>query len=170
MAQWEHAPGDLVADPAAWGLPEATKAQLESAEYFAARNGQYEVASNYKSYQEYEQESQTEMERLVSEGRLEVIGAWQEVQARWPGAIATKVATLVKRKDDGQVKVRFIVDMLRSGVNSLAEAGERIVLPRGADLVKDVLALEPTLGQVELFTADVSDAFLNLPIAEQERG
>ena len=148
----------------------ATRAQLESAEYLAARHGSYEVTSNYKSFEEYEQESAEEMKRLIDAGHLEVIGTWQDVERRWPGAMATKVATLVKRKDDGHVKTRFIVDMLRSGVNSLAEAGERIVLPRGCDLVKDVLALARQGGPLELFTADISDAFLNLPVAEPERG
>lgn len=75
-----------------------------------------------------------------------------------------------KKLEGGKVKVRFIVDMLRSGVNSLATTGERIVLPRGADLVGDILDLVAEGGQVELFTADITDAFLNLTINEAERG
>ena len=110
---------------------EPTRAQLESEEYLAARAGGYEVVRNYSSFHEHEVEVRTELERLIGEGHLERIGTWADVLARWPHAMATKVATLVKTKENGQVKVRFIVDMLRSGVNALATTGERIVLPRG---------------------------------------
>lgn len=82
--------------------------------------------------------------------------------------MATRIATLVKAREDGTKK---IVDMRRSGINALAQTEERIVLPRGSDLVWDVLDLVQIHGtDVELFTADFQDAFLNLVITEEERG
>ncbi len=61
--------------------------------------------------------------------------------------------------------------MRRSGVNALSVAGERIVFPRGSDLIRDLLDLmEHHGGDVEIMTADFTDAFLNLSIMEEERG
>ena len=149
-----------------------TKAQLESAEFMVQRAGAVEVDRNYKSFEENEEESRQEVARLEAEGHLERIGCWNHVRRRWKGAIATKVATLVKQKSDGTQKVRFIVDMLRSGVNSLAVAGERIVLPRATDLINSTLRLWEAArpGEfLEFLTIDIADAFLNLQIKEGER-
>lgn len=147
-----------------------TKAQQESAEFLAARGEDREISRNYGSFHDNEQESRQELKRLLQEGHLEEVGPWDQVIRRWPTARATKIATLIKARPDGTNKVRFIVDMLRSGINGLAKAGERIVLPRGVDLVKDVLDLKTGQGELEFLTADFSDAFLNLSIEEVERG
>lgn len=159
--------------PNAGVFPKAspTQAQRESAEFLAKLGDRVEVDQNYASFRQYRQESAIELQRLVKEGHLEVIGSWQDVQARWPDARATKIATLVKTKEDGTTKTRFIVDMLRSGINALSTVEERIVLPRGSDLIRDVLDVQQYAGQAcELFTADITDAFLNLTVAEEERG
>ena len=148
-----------------------TKAQLKSEEYLLERGEEVEIDKNYTSFHENEEESREELARLIKAGHVEVMGDWKKVLARWPDARATKIATLVKARPDGTNKIRFIVDMLRSGVNALTKAEERIVLPRGADLVRDILdLLECQAGQVEILTADFSDAFLNLGISEKERG
>ena len=149
-----------------------TDAQLASYEFLAGRTA-WDVDSNYTSYMEHSEESRQELRRLVEEGHLERIGTWEQVVARWPGAIGTKIATLVKAKPDGTLKVRFAVDMRRSGVNGAAHCDERIVLPRALDAVQDILALWARAGpgeEVELLTVDIADAFLNLRIAEEERG
>ena len=107
---------------------------------------------------------------LEAEGHLERVGDWGQILQRWPRAIATKVATLVKQKSDGTQKVRFIVDMLRSGINSLATAGERIVLPRAMDLINSTLDLWEAAKpgeSLEFLTIDIADAFLNLRIGER---
>ncbi len=147
---------------------ELTKAQIEAAKHLAERGDELHITRNYSSFEDNEKDSKEGLARLESEGHLEVIGPWSQVVKRWPDAIGTKLATLVKAREDGTKKVRFIVDMRRSGVNSLAEAGERIVLPRGSDLVRDLLDL--VRSEVEIFTADFQDAFLNLSICEEERG
>ena len=149
-----------------------TEAQLASYEFLAGRTA-WDVDSNYTSYVEHSEESRKELLRLVEEGHLEKIGTWEQVIARWPGAIGTKIATLVKAKPDGTLKVRFVVDMRRSGVNGAAHCDERIVLPRPLDAVQDILALWARAGpgeEVELLTVNIADAFLNLRITEEERG
>ena len=167
--------GIVEAIPARGIFPRAepSQAQLESAEYLAARVGPGSVEKNYQSFEDHEAESEAELQRLCHEGHVEVIGNWEAVKARWPSALATRVATLVKQKDDGSTKVRFIVDMLRSGVNSLSSVGERIVLPRGSDLVKSALDLWQECQGCEgvgFLVIDISDAFLNLHVSEAERG
>ena len=90
----------------------------------------------------------------------------------------TRIAVLLKDRSDGTKKVRFIMDALRSGVNGLTSASERIVLPRSCDLVESVIDLleenqhrakHDDFG-VEILIADFVDAFLTLPLMEQERG
>ena len=151
--------------------PSPTKAQRDSAEDWALRGGQVEVDRNYKSFHDNEAESTEELKRLVEEGHLEIIGPWSQVAARWPKAVGTKLATLVKVKADGSTKTRFVADMRRSGVNGLAKADERIILPRGSDLIRDTLDIMEVSGpEIEYFSADISDAFLNLGVTESERG
>ena len=77
--------------------------------------------------------AKTEVERLKAKGFAESFASWEEVQQRWPGAIASRVACLVKVRDDGSNKVRFVTDLRRSGVNGRCKFNERIVLPRFAD-------------------------------------
>ena len=48
---------------------------------------------------------------------------------------ASKMAIIVKIKDDGSKKHRLIVDLKRSGKNALAYMAERVVLPRLQDAV-----------------------------------
>lgn len=147
---------------------DVTKAQQESAEYLSARGEEREISRNYGSFHDNEEESYRELERLLEEGHLERIGSWKKVLQRWPTARATKIATLVKARPDGTNKVRFIVDMLRSG--SMAWPPQGNGYPRGVDLVKDALDLHAKPGELEFLTADFSDAFLNLGIDEAERG
>ena len=117
-----------------------TETQEASAAYHKSRTSAA-VDGNYSPYEENKDKANAELQRLLDEGHLEFIGSWDEVLARWPKAIATKLAVLVKLKADGSEKVRFIVDTRRSSVNSLVEAGERIVLLRGQDLIEGVLDL-----------------------------
>ena len=99
-----------------------TKAQQESAKHLQERGEDFSLSKNYVSYEENREESGKEMERLIKENHLEVVGSWEEVKSRWPDAMATRIATLVKAREDGSKKVRFIVDMRRSGVNALSTA------------------------------------------------
>ena len=52
-----------------------------------------------------------------------------------------RMACILKERDDGTVKLRLIVDFLRSGINSLVRLSERIVLPRIVDMLQGALAI-----------------------------
>ncbi len=127
--------------------------------------------ANYASFQDHLELARSEVGRLVAKGFLEKIGpSWAAVTARWPDAICTRLACLVKPSAVGAPKVRLIVDMRRSGVNGIATVAERIVLPRPGDIID---AIRHTIGSDscgELMKADFADAFLSLGVLEQERG
>ena len=55
--------------------------------------------------------------------------------------MVSRVAAITKLRDDGSTKLRIIIDMLRSMVNSFVKLEERIVLPRLMDVITDILAL-----------------------------
>ena len=59
--------------------------------------------------------------------------------------IVSKVAAIVKARPAGTPKLRIIIDMLRSLVNSFVKLEERIVLPRLADMISDLIALSTAL-------------------------
>ena len=148
---------------------EVSKAQEEAAK-FLHEKASNKISKNYTSYAENAALAHDELGRLVSDGHLEKIGSWAQVLERWPDAMATKLAVLVKEKSDGSIKVRFIVDMLRSGINGLVKANERIVLPRGHNLITAILNLWETADfddEIEFLVADIEDAFFLLNIAER---
>ena len=69
----------------------------------------------------------------------------QEVIDLHGSVIVSKVAAIVKARPDGTPKLRIIIDMLRSLVNSFVKLEERIVLPRLADMISDLIALSTAL-------------------------
>ena len=80
----------------------------------------------------------------------------------------SKFALITKTKPDGTLKHRLIWDLLRSGVNGCIRQGERIVLPRLTDLIRDAHELMTAASfadEVALFGTDVADAFTRSPCA-----
>ena len=104
-----------------------------------------------------------------------------EVTERCPNAVASKVAVLLKTREEGTTKVRLIIDLRRSGGNGGIELPERVVLPRLSDLTTSILELmvcdsetmEVQQGEsidYDLSVVDFEDAFRTLAIREQDRG
>ena len=60
---------------------------------------------------------------------------------RFGTGTVSRMALIQEVKDDGRVKNRVIVDMLRSGGNSRARVPERLGLPRVADVVESARRL-----------------------------
>eukprot|EP00971_Amphidinium_carterae_P193456 3838981-Amphidinium_carterae.1 len=54
------------------------------------------VQGNYASCCMFGLETSSELKRLVDLGAVEVLDSWEAVLKRWPDAIATRVATIVK--------------------------------------------------------------------------
>ena len=84
---------------------------------------------------------QEEVDRLVGAGYVRQFPDWEHLKAVFQDVIVSRVATIVKERADGSMKVRIIIDMLRSMVNSFVKLGERIVLPRLMDVVTDLVDL-----------------------------
>ena len=92
--------------------------------------------------------------------------------ADFDSVLVSKLAVIVKEREDGSKKVRLVLDLRRSGYNNLVKCEERIVLPRLKDLVDEALELLEaasfTDGSVYLLIADFEDAFRSLGLAESE--
>jgi hypothetical protein len=135
---------------------------------------------NYKSfYVDSGDWAEAEIERIRGKGFIQTFDTWDEVVKKWPGAIASKVALILKERADGSTKTRLIVDMRRSGVNGGVVVTERIVLPRMSDYTASIIDLmeynleEDQTGDeenIELATVDFEDAFHTLELKEEDRG
>ena len=90
---------------------------------------------NYKSFIDYAEDAAIEVERLVEANFAKVINKQRAVEKFGEGTVS-RIALLVKQKEDLTVKRRIIVDMRRSGGNDRATCPERIILPRIQDVTK----------------------------------
>ena len=133
------------------------------------------LSTNYSSFAEAGQPAEELLDQMVTAGRTEVYETWEEVQKTFgPEAKLTKLACIVKQKENGELKHRLVVDCRRSGVNGLSSVRERVILPKMTDFVKSVqhqlrVTPEGTGDELELFSADFKDAFHMLPLKQSER-
>ena len=132
-------------------------------------------AKNYKSVYDDREGAQGELDRLVGKGFAEIV-PMTEIREKFRTGTVSKLALIAKIKPNGTVKHRLIIDLLRSGGNSLANIPERIVLPRVQDVVKDIQELWQQHGGqpqgvdwgMELVGADLSDAYCHFGVAPEE--
>ena len=111
---------------------------------------------------------------------------------RFDKGIISKLALITKQKSEDVIKRRIIIDLLRSGGNERARVPERIILPRGTDVVEMMKRLwrlkhkraretDPldSIGEaeeyaddpgIEIIGADLSDAYCHFPVAREELG
>ena len=83
-----------------------------------------------------------------------------------------KLGLLSKAKPDGSFEHRIIWDLLRSRVNEAIRQGERTILPRLLDIIRDALELAQFLGLGEdlgFYGIDIAGAFHNIPIHTGEK-
>ena len=100
-----------------------------------------EPRRNYKSTEENATLFEREIVRLNKEGFVDVFPTWKDLLRAEPEVIVSKMVALTKQREDGTIKLRTIVDMLRSMVNSFVKLKERIVLPRLFDIVVNLMLL-----------------------------
>ena len=93
---------------------------------------------------------------------------------------ASKMALILKQKDDGSIKRRIILDMKRSQGNSRAKTDESIVLPRLTDVVHILQEMWKPRGgdkgrretndddDLEIYLVDLEDAFCHFPVRKEE--
>ena len=140
----------------------------------------HKTHKNYKSYYENEKISEEEVERLRALDYIMILATWMEVLKRWTYAVATRLASIVKARVDGTLKLRFVMDLFRSGVNGRSSAPERTVLPRMTDFIHSLLDLmvilwraggnEKAFNDIAIMVVDFSDAFYLLHACPAERG
>ena len=132
-----------------------------------------EPRANYKSYEEAKPLVDKELERLRRLLYVQKIGTWEDVVKLFGDAvIVSKLAAVIKERSDGSLKVRLIVDFLRSGVNACLKVGERVVLPRLRDALRNIMWMQTKAeggDGIELFVADFMDAFHTLPVNDDEK-
>ena len=127
--------------------------------------------TNYSSFAEAGAPAEELLQHMVDTGRSEVVHSWDEVVEKVGlGAKLTKMACIVKMKENGEMKYRLVVDCRRSGINGLSHVRERVILPKITDVVSSIhnLMNRGTPGgeeqELELFSADFKDAFHMLPL------
>ena len=132
---------------------------------------QTEPGQNYDSVDFYPELSGGEVDRLIEKGFAVRYGSWDEVLSDFGGALVSKLACIVKQRDDGSLKVRNVLDLRRSGYNEHVALAERVVLPRMKDLVDDAVGLAKGLRHDESIygmIADFEDAFHTLSVEPNE--
>ena len=83
--------------------------------------------------------------------------------------VVNKLGCVLKTKASGEVKVRLVTDLRRSGGNGRLKIRERVVLPRVLDLVFSILRLLEVWEDVsflDLVAIDFTDAFHTLWLHE----
>ena len=129
---------------------------------------------NYKSFAEAGEKAQSQLDKLLDQGRAKLYHSWEEVVADLGNyAQLTKVACLVKTKEDGSEKVRLIIDSRRSGTNGRMSIRERVVLPRISDVAASLQRLlvcnSGYRAWPSLMSADFSDAFHMMKLRDDEK-
>ena len=130
-----------------------------------------EPRSNYASVEEHGDLVRAEIRRLRECGFVSVYRNWEAVKERFGQVVVSKMAAIVKKKEDGSLKLRLIIDMRRSQVNAHVRLHERIVLPRVADMLKDALALQGRTSddaELDMFVLDWADAFHSIGVHPDE--
>ena len=129
---------------------------------------------NYKSVQENPSDAQIELDRYRSKGYVKDLTE-EQLKSEFPGGTISRMGLIIKPKEGGGVKRRFIVDLRRSTGNLKAKLPERLVLPRPMDAVNSMRSLvEKGFGKkeedrdMELVLIDISDAFMTLAVHRNE--
>ena len=91
--------------------------------------------SNCSSVTTQQDEATIELDRYVAKGFAKR-GTWAEVEERYGAGTCSKMALIIKEKEDGSTKRRLVIDLRRSQGNARCRINERIVVPRLEDVVK----------------------------------
>ena len=132
---------------------------------------QTEPWGNYLSVEQNASAVQQEFSRLEQAGFVRRFSSWADVQQQLGRVVVSKMACVISQRADGSTKHRLIVDLRRSGANSLVQLGERIVLPRLWDAVVDTLHLaRRAKGEdgLEMMVMDWADAYHSISVKDQD--
>ena len=177
LAKWlrEGAPAGVAREIEACGVfprVENTAEANTELHKFYARTG---TRQNYKSAEENAHLVTKELKRIQTEGYVNEYGTWDQVQATFGNVIVSRLAAILKTKEDGSIKVRLIMDMLRSHINSFVKLHERVVLPRLMDVVSDLVSIACAEAMpmseaeiIDMMVLDFKDAFHSMGVAKEE--
>ena len=116
--------------------------------------------ANYESVELDPVSAGAELDRLQGKGYVHHYPTWGQLRAELGDkTLASRMAALHKKRADGTRKTRLIVDQRRSGYNTCVALAERVVLPRIADMRRDVQEIfraTPHEKQVMMFSATLS--------------
>ena len=121
--------------------------------------------------EEHEKLVRAEIGRLSGRGFVTAYKTWADVIKRFGNVVVSKMAAVVKPREDGTTKLRLIIDMLRSHVNEHVRLRGRIVLPRIVDMVRDSVSLlegSSDGGDVDQMILDWEDAFHTMEVRAEE--
>jgi len=131
---------------------------------------------NYRSFKEFPEDADIEVTRVL-EQRFAAEVPIEDLPESFKDGTISRMSILLKERlnvasGDLEVKLRLIVDMLRSGGNSRSRVPERPILPRLWDAVVMFLhflflAIEQN-PPIEAFTMDFSDAYFHFRIRQEE--
>ena len=156
--------GSRVVRPQVWLATWRLQGSFQAQAYEDVRRfwAQAEGLANYASVEEHEKLVRAEIGRLSERGFVTVYKTWADVIKRFGNVVVSKMAAVVKPREDGTTKLRLIIDMLRSHVNEL---------PRIGDMVRDSVSLlegSSDGGDVDLMILDWEDAFHTMGVRAEE--
>eukprot|EP00435_Cladocopium_sp_Y103_P052211 s157_g16.t1 len=135
---------------------------------------------NYQSVREQVKEATIEINRLVEKKFAKRV-SWEWIrQTLGETGTVSKLALILKEKEDGSLKRRLVLDMRRSFGNSRSKVEERIVLPRVVDVVAMLQHMWKPRGgakgkrltedrdDFEFYLIDLQDAFCHFPVRKEE--
>lgn len=116
-----------------FSMTEEEDTELEEVPDMEAQLG----AENYKSFLEEPDHARAEVQRYLDKGSCIELTE-EQLREQFPVGTISKAALILKFKEDGAVKRRVIIDLLRSGGIERCRVRERIVLPRIQDVLDTV--------------------------------
>ena len=153
---------------------EAKKQELLSSAELADAEAQLSRGDvlNYSSVEQDKEEAAIELNRCKEMGYTRT-HTKREVLEKYAHGTVSRLALIVKTREDGSKKRRIIIDLRRSGGNQKSVLPEKLVLPRPKDavsMIRDMYDLieDKSQVQLELTVIDVSDAFMALPVHPDE--
>ena len=153
----------------------------------AAPDVQEAFMSGFKNYSSFydDYEGAKKVARSATSAGHGIEVEWSKAMEKDPHGSISKMALIVKSKQDGTVKRRIIMDVRRSGANSKSVCLERIILPRISDAIQDLRQLAEDETQAwqqaaaveddldtwgcEAVSADFSDAYMHWRVDPRER-
>ena len=127
--------------------------------------------SNWPSAQEEAQDLHRLIREAESKGFCRVVESLEEAETiLGKEPIWSKLGVIVKfQGEERKKKSRIIWDLKESKVNEKCEPGERVVLPRLMDAVRDCEHLLRKKREPVFVAVDIQDAFHNVPAASDKR-